>query len=116
MPNSWILIADDDDDFREIFQQLLVEEGRRVVTAQTGRQVMGILERDGPPTALILDMMMPGLDEFEVLERMCLPNCRTEVVILSALSTPIQRERFERVGVRAVLSKPLALGDLLQHL
>lgn len=115
MTNHWILIADDDEDFADILRQLLEEEGYRVVTAPDGFTALEIMQREGAPTALLLDMMMPGLDGHEVLQRLRSLECHTEVIVMTAFPSHKERAQFEQEGVRAVLSKPVSLDEVTQQ-
>lgn len=74
------------------------------------------MERNGPPAALLLDMMMPDLNWHNALRRVRFQAIHTKVVVATAFPTLQQRARFEQADVRTVLSKPEALDDLLEHL
>jgi CheY-like chemotaxis protein len=81
--------------------------GHEVLTAACGRDalVQARLER---PDAILLDVMMPGLDGPATLERLqAAPSTRDiPVILLTAKPQSTDRSRFVALGVRAVLSKP----------
>ncbi len=64
-----VLVVDDDANNRDLFQRTLSQEGWTVETAENGRQALERMK--GEPTRLVvLDLMMPEVDGFEVLEKM----------------------------------------------
>ncbi|HIQ04288.1 MAG TPA: response regulator, partial [Anaerolineae bacterium] len=79
-----ILIVDDDPEARELYQSLLARElpDYPIRTAADGAEALTILEQE-IPSLVILDLMMPNVDGFEVLERMrSRPKTRTVPVIV----------------------------------
>jgi PAS domain S-box-containing protein len=64
-----VLVVDDDANNRELFQRTLSQEGWTVETAENGRQALDRMKGD-PTRLVILDLMMPEVDGFEVLEKM----------------------------------------------
>jgi len=66
-----ILLVDDDDALRETLQKILEKEGYLVASASNGREALFMLERLHPrPAAIVLDMMMPVMNGWEVLRRL----------------------------------------------
>ena len=64
-----MLVADDDDDVRELVVFRLEREGYEVITAADGEEAVALaLERR--PAVCVIDVMMPGLDGYEVTERL----------------------------------------------
>src|SRR5579859_2068856 len=103
-----ILIVDDEDDIREVAQVSLELMGPYdVVTAASGRD--GILAaRTRPPDAILLDVMMPGLDGPATLaELQADPATRDiPVLFLTATSQSAEHQRLANLGAAGVLSKP----------
>jgi len=64
-----ILVVDDTPDNLELIAHLFKDE-YRVRIAQNGEKALGICQSDDPPDLVLLDIMMPGMDGFEVLRRM----------------------------------------------
>jgi adenylate cyclase len=64
-----VLVVDDDETVRELMERFLVREGYRVATAKDGEQALE-LARSLRPTLITLDVLMPGLDGWEVLKRL----------------------------------------------
>ena len=65
-PLPLILLADDEEDIREMATMLLENEGYRLVTANDGQQTIEMLEGGLRPAAILLDLMMPKVTGWEV--------------------------------------------------
>lgn len=65
-----VLIVDDDDDVRETLRACLEEEGFAVRTARNGLEAFAQLSAGTPPGLILLDLMMPEMNGWEVLERL----------------------------------------------
>lgn len=106
-----VLIADDDVAVRTLLGRFLESEGFNVVFASNGRQAISeflIMPYD----LLLLDLMMPGADGWEVFNALSKLHPMMPIIIMTAL--PHQQEHAERAGVDALLEKPLDLPFLLQ--
>jgi CheY-like chemotaxis protein len=97
---SYVLIADDDPRIRKLVSETLAVEGLELGEAADGAAVLAALERR-VPDALVLDLVMPGLDGFAVLDRMRDdPRTRLVPVIVLTGQNLTLRERAE-LGRRA---------------
>lgn len=106
-----VLIADDDVAVRTMLGRFLESEGFNVVFASNGRQAISeflIMPYD----LLLLDLMMPGADGWEVFNALSKLHPMMPIIIMTAL--PHQQEHAERAGVDALLEKPLDLQFLLE--
>ena len=108
-----VLVVEDDPGTRELVRQALEANGFAVDVAPDGRRALELLAAD-PPAAVILDVMLPGLDGFSVVERMKaeLPGGGPPVVMLTIVDEP---ERAARLGVEAYLRKPFDTDELLRR-
>ena len=100
-----ILAVDDEPYVLDILERLLVEHGYEYQGVLTGEEALSVIEED-PPDILLLDLRMPGVDGFEVLERIR-SNERLgyiPVIVLTALEKE-QVEAFQK-GADDFLSKP----------
>lgn len=105
-----ILIIDDEPDIRDIVRFYLIEEGFSILEASNGHE--GILKaQHEKPDAIILDIMMPGLNGFEVAKHLKDdPNTKDiPIIILSVLATDSQF----RQGILDYISKPFRQEDLV---
>lgn len=110
-----ILVVDDTDFNRTLIGALLDEAGfRDVAYANDGFEA---LERIAarPPDLLILDIMMPGMDGFEVCRRLRADHAYADLPILvqTALSSGDDRNRAFAAGTTDLISKPLDRAELL---
>ena len=64
-----ILVVDDDRDFLEATRAILESQSYRVITARSGQEALE-RARSEPPDLILLDIIMPGLDGFEVCRRL----------------------------------------------
>lgn len=109
-----VLAVDDESDVLLFVKTTLQAEGYRVLTAPDGPDALETA-RSEKPDLIVLDVVMPGMDGFEVLEelRKDETTCNIPVVMLTVVS---ERERkvsaIER-GVRYYLVKPFEVQDLV---
>jgi adenylate cyclase len=102
-----LLVVDDDEVNRLMLQAYLVREGHTVTLAGSGADALEILER-GSFDALLLDVLMPGLDGFEVLERLRDDDRlrRLPVIMISAIEDTDSVVRCIEMGAEDYLAKP----------
>lgn len=68
-PDQFILIVDDHEDFALAFQALLRQDGFNVKVATGGREALDVLKKS-TPALILLDLVMPGMDGFEVVQQL----------------------------------------------
>ncbi|HEY4183711.1 MAG TPA: response regulator [Polyangia bacterium] len=114
MSGKTVLLAEDDQDIRDVVQEVLEERGYDVIPARTGRQALDLLSHDvsSRPDVVILDLMMPIVTGWQVLEQMRLrPDLeKIPVIILTAVSQDMP------TGATAILRKPFDINELLSIL
>jgi CheY-like chemotaxis protein len=113
-----ILIVDDSSLIREVAKLALsTVEGWEVLTASSGEE--GIMRaRDDQPDAVLLDVVMPGLDGVATAERLAAsPDTQAiPIVMLTAADRAQDRERMRRLPVAGVIAKPFELSALASQL
>jgi two-component system chemotaxis response regulator CheY len=107
-----VLLVEDDLDLRDILQDILETEGYDVIPAAHGRQALEYLRttrsRDDAPTLVILDLSMPMVNGWEVLDAIRAdPWLHVPVVVVSAFG------HAKPNGVAVFLRKPFDMIDLL---
>lgn len=109
-----VLIVDDFVDARALYTELLSDDGHQVRSASGGREALRMVEAREPELVL-LDVSMPGMDGYEVLERLRkLPNGGPSVVMLTAARRePTAIERGLGRGAEEYLTKPIEGRELL---
>ncbi len=101
-----ILVVDDDDSIVDLISTRLIIGGYKVATANDGFEALRYL-KDLRPEAMILDINMPGLDGFGVLEHMRKPDTHAPpTLVLTARHNAGDVERAIRLGARDYLAKP----------
>jgi DNA-binding response OmpR family regulator len=110
-----ILIVDDDPVIVRLLQINFRLEGYDVDTASRGEQALE-QARTGHPDVVILDVMMPGLDGWEVCRRLKeIPEVRgVPVIFLSARAQDEDRRRGYALGVDEYVTKPFDPGHLVE--
>jgi CheY-like chemotaxis protein len=108
-----ILVVDDDDDIREVMQDLLVSEGFRVDAAKDGLDALDKLAHDGHPPLILLDMMMPRMDGEAFLKALRgRPDLADAPVVVISGNAAV-REKANSLHAAACLVKPFELDELL---
>ena len=106
--NKTVLIVDDDDDIREV-GQLALEIGSdwTVLAASSGAEALE-MAATANPDAILLDVMMPGMDGPTTLTalRADPATCHIPIVFLTAKVRDSDREQLMTLGAVSVLSKP----------
>jgi CheY-like chemotaxis protein len=100
-----VLVVDDDAEIRETLTHLLEDEGYTVLRAANGVQALKHLREDHP-NVMLLDLMMPVMSGWEVLEELGESGELgiVPIIVVSAMCAP---------GARACLRKPVNLEELL---
>jgi two-component system response regulator MprA len=107
-----VLVVDDEPDVREAVETALELEGHSVATATDGLAALASLGRS-EFDAIVLDVLMPNLDGFEVCRRLRSGGNRTPILILTARDSEEDTIRGLDLGADDYLVKPFALGELL---
>jgi len=107
-----ILVVDDEEDVRVLHVRILGERGYQVDEARNGQEALQKLAVTSPDL-MVLDLMMPEVDGWEVLRRLRgLPD-PPPVVIVTALGDYASLSRGIREGASAYLIKPFRFNELL---
>jgi CheY-like chemotaxis protein len=101
-----ILIIDDNEDILEIFEQVLVDEGFDVSTANNGNEGIKLFKRQSFDI-VIIDINMPGMNGFEVVENIKNDFILVPIILMSSDYLPIDAAEIENLGVNAVISKTI---------
>ena len=109
-----ILAVDDEPKITKLLEAILTPQGYEVITAANGLEALEKVDADGIDLVL-LDVMMPGMDGFEVLkilrakeEKKTLP-----VILLTALSETEDRVKGMEAGCSDFITKPFERSDVI---
>ena len=113
-PRPLVLVADDDPDILLLMTLTLERDGYDVVAAKDG---LGALEAavERVPHLVLLDLMMPGLDGYEVTRRLRVEPATKDlpIVIVTAAAEESQAARALDAGADAYMKKPFSPRELL---
>ncbi len=107
-----ILVIDDDAAVTSLLKRGLSYEGFAVETAKSGIEGLTIA-RERPPDLVILDVMMPGLSGFEVLQRLRTADNNLPVLMLTAKDAPNDQVQGLEAGADDYVIKPFTFEILL---
>jgi CheY-like chemotaxis protein len=112
-----ILVVDDDPTIRRLVTDVLEVEGYQVEAVADGYSALQAISEQRPD-CVILDVMMPGLDGHEVLQRIRAAEQGPElpVVMLTAAADDAQQWQAWTEGVDYFLAKPFEADELLRYL
>jgi two-component system response regulator MprA len=108
-----ILVVDDERAVRESLRRALELEGYEIELAGDGNEALYRLESSDEPDAMILDVLMPGVDGLEVCRRLRDTGSRLPVLMLTARTEVEDRVAGLDAGADDYVTKPFALEELL---
>jgi two-component system response regulator MprA len=110
-----ILVVDDERAVRESLRRALELEGYEIDLAADGQEALQLLETNGDaqPDAVILDVLMPGVDGLEVCRRLRRSGNRVPVLMLTARDEIENRVAGLDAGADDYVTKPFALEELV---
>jgi DNA-binding response OmpR family regulator len=112
-PSHRVLVIDDEPGMRSLMRRGLTLAGYAVETVDGGEAGLEAANRERPDLVL-LDLMMPGLDGFATLERLCVIEPPPKVIVLSGRDDPEDRRRVSKAHL--FLVKPIAFDLLLESI
>lgn len=110
-----VLVVDDDPLVRNLLSAVLHDANFDLIEAVDGQEALAIAASH-PPDVVVLDVMMPGIDGYEVCRilRADPDFATTRIVILTAKSAPGAQEEAIRSGADAFFTKPFSPLDLIE--
>lgn len=109
-----ILVIDDEPDIRTLVRLMLTRHGHSIIEAGTGEEGLEKLQ-DSSVDVVLLDIRLPGIDGWEVLEEMRRRKLLngTRVVMISAHTSPSTLAHAHELGSSGYVVKPFKEDDLL---
>jgi two-component system, OmpR family, alkaline phosphatase synthesis response regulator PhoP len=119
MDEKKVLLVEDDESLRIMYETKFKQQGAKVISAQDGAEALEKANKE-KPDLILLDVILPQLDGFSVLEELK-KNKETEkmpVIMLTNLSTEEDKEKAKKLGaidyiVKATLT-PTEVGELIK--
>jgi two-component system, OmpR family, response regulator len=115
VPGERLLLVDDEDNLRSMLEAALRHSGFDVTPAATGRAALDAVA-DAKPDLIVLDVMLPDLDGFDVCNRLRSSGDRTPVLFLTARDATEDKVRGLTMGGDDYLVKPFALDELVARI
>lgn len=114
-PRHTVLVVDDEPDILVSIRLVLRTGGHRILEAASGTEALELLERE-QPQAMILDLRMPGLDGWDLLERMQEQSLlsRIPTMVLTAFVDPETRASLGRFAPLGFMTKPFDPEELMR--
>jgi CheY-like chemotaxis protein len=112
-----VLVIDDESDVRWLLRLTLEREGHDVLLADDGLRGVGVAQRQRPDV-IVLDLMMPVMDGYGVLDALG-QDARTAgvpVLVLTARALPEEEARAAGAGARRFLTKPFDPATLAREI
>jgi DNA-binding response OmpR family regulator len=113
---STVLVADDDQDIRQLIGMKLRRAGHRVEVAGDGVEALALARRNRPDL-IVLDVMMPGKTGIEVTRELVLDEdlCDVPILLLTALASSRDIAEGLEAGASAYFQKPFSPSELLDR-
>jgi CheY-like chemotaxis protein len=118
-PSDWrVLIVDDDPDNVGVLELVLEFHNATTRVAASGQECLDILQAEESPTLLLVDIQMPGMTGYELLERIRSNEAWRDlpVVAVTAHAMSGDADRIMRAGFDGYLSKPVDVASLVDDL
>src|ERR1022692_1241639 len=110
--NASILIVDDQQSNVSLFEQLLSEAGYTCVASTMNPQEVCALHRKNYYDLILLDLQMPGMDGFQVMEGLKTNDADTYLPVIVLTAQPAHKRRALQAGAKDFISKPFDLVEV----
>ena len=110
-----VLIAEDDHNIRSGLEEILQDEGYETVVAEDGNQALA-LYRSESPDFLCLDIMMPGVNGYEVCREVRRSDPDVPIIFISAKSEEIDKVVGLELGADDFILKPFGVREVLARI
>jgi two-component system cell cycle response regulator len=114
-----VLIVDDNESFRRLNAEFIKMDGHEVLTARNGRETIDLVRQEHPDI-LLLDIMMPGIDGYEICRSIKSdPDTQETMVVMITALPPSERFKSYQAGADEHITKPIQsrqLRDLVRRL
>lgn len=110
-----VLVVDDEPNIVLSLEFLMQQAGFEVVTAEDGESAMSRVQ-EGAPDLVLLDISLPGISGFDVLERLRgdTAHARLPIIMLTAHGREVEREKGLALGADDYVTKPFSTQALVE--
>ncbi|MDA8138089.1 MAG: response regulator [Desulfobacteraceae bacterium] len=110
-----ILLVDDEKDFLSVMSERMKNRGMEVTTAESAKDALQEVER-GSFDAIVLDLMMPGVDGIETLKAIKRSKPELQVILLSGHATLEKGIEAMKLGALDFVEKPANIDELTERI
>jgi DNA-binding response OmpR family regulator len=107
-----VLVVDDERAILTVLSIKLRVSGYHVVTASSGEEGLALI-KSGRPDIMLLDVIMPGMDGFEVLEKV---RAVSELPVIVFSARPENSEKALKLGANDFLAKPMDVDEMVRKI
>ena len=107
MSSTRILVVDDEQRMRKLLRDYLIREGYSVLEASNGREAVDLFDREGNISLIILDVMMPEMDGWQVCSEIR-KTSKVPIIMLTASSDERDELKGFELGVDEYVTKPFS--------
>jgi len=108
-----ILVVDDEEGARDLFNTILTDEGYEVSLANGGEEALGLF-RNGPFNLVITDIKMPIMDGLQLLQEIRKMGSKTDVIMVTAYGEVESYLKAMSLGAAEYINKPIRIKELKQ--
>lgn len=107
-----VLVLEDESSIRSFIVINLRRAGYEVIEAESGEEALEKLKKNGDTRVALLDIMLPGIDGFEVCRRIRASNSRIGIIMLTARSQEMDKVTGLMTGADDYVTKPFSPAEL----
>ncbi len=107
-----VLVVDDEADIRQIIHSLLETDDYEVISAGNGQEALEILEGDVKPDIILLDLMMPSMSGYRLLNELHQRGLHRAFSIIVMTADRLMKQQIDRMGIKGFISKPFDINEL----
>ena len=112
--NECLLIVDDEESFRELYEQGLVSVGYKVYTAQDGEQAFAVYQEHRAEIDLVVtDLMMPKINGEELIAKVLALDPAAKTILVTGAIDLKAKAEFLKLGIRDIIMKPFLFDELM---
>src|SRR3982750_549865 len=111
-----VMLVEDDNNLREIYEARLLAEGYEIVSAKDGEEALAMAVKERPDL-IVSDVMMPKISGFDMLDilRSTTETKAIKVIMMTALSSEDQRQRGKQLGAdRYLVKSQVGIEDVVR--
>lgn len=106
-----ILVVDDEEGARELFNTILTDEGYEVTLANNGQDALSRM-KSSTYDLVVTDIKMPGMDGLQLLQELRKTGCQADVIMVTAYGEVESYLKAMSLGAAEYINKPIRIKEL----